>query len=239
MVDKDTIDGPAVHTIIEALQLDQTMIKMQIPARDFHHLTIITNTKQSGQDLYFQIDYPLGFIEAVRGLGEWRFRFEFTGPDQLPYAFKTHGGERENKNIWVRFPEVIERQQKREDFRVSLPYGINIYLTAAEAPWKIRVENLSRGGALGVEKITAKNDPLLQAGESIEDFQIRFPRARENKTITVQKAVVKRVDDDTSRKRRFYAFQFTELDKQAETLLVQRIYDLQREFLRRRLPIDA
>ena len=239
MVDIDTIDGPAVHTIIEALQSDQTLIKMRIPARDFHHLTIITNTKQSGQDLYFQIDYPHGFREAVRGLDEWRFRFEFTGPDRLPYAFKTLGGERDNKNIWVRFPEYIERQQKREDFRVSLPYGINIYLTAAEAPWKIRVENLSRGGALGVEKITVKSKPLLEAGESIEGFQIRFPRARENKTITVLKAVVKRVDNDTNRKRRFYAFQFTELDKQAESLLIQRIYDLQREFLRRRLPIDA
>jgi c-di-GMP-binding flagellar brake protein YcgR len=239
MVDIDTIDGPAVQTIIEALQADQTLIKMRIPARDFHHLTIITSTKQSGPDLYFQIDYPHGFKEAVRGLDEWQFRFEFTGPDRLPYSFKTLGGERDNKNVWVKFPEVIERQQKREDFRVSLPYGINIYLTAAEAPWKIRVENLSRGGALGVEKMTAKSKPLLEAGESIDDFQIRFPRARENKTITVLKAVVKRVDNDTNRKRRFYAFQFTELDKQAESLLIQRIYDLQREFLRRRLPIDA
>ena len=239
MVDIDTIDGSGVYTIIEALQLDQTLIKMQIPARDFHHLTIITKTKQSGQEYYFKIDYPHGFREAVQGLDEWRFRFEFTGPDNLPYAFRTFGGERDNKDIWVPFPDFIERQQKREDFRVSLPYGINIYLTAAEAPWRIRVENLSRGGALGVEKITAKSSPLFDKGESIENFQIRFPRARKNKTITIHQAIVKRVDNDTGKKRRFYAFQFTEIDKQAESLLVQRIYDLQREFLRRRLPIDA
>ena len=239
MVDIDTIDGPGVHTIIEALKTDQTLIKMHIPAKDFHHLTIITDIKRSDQKAYFKIDYPHGFNEAVEGLDEWRFNFEFTGPDKLPYVFKTRGGENFDKAIWVRYPDHIERQQKREDFRISLPYGTNIYLTAQDVSWKIRVENLSRGGVLGVEKITAKSIPLFEAGDTITDFQIRFPRARDHKTITIQKVVVKRVDKDAARKRRFYAFQFIEIDKQAESLLVDRIYDLQREFLRRRLPIDA
>lgn len=149
------------------------------------------------------------------------------------------GGERAGKDIWVKFPEYIERKQKRDDFRLRLPYGTNIYLTASEAKWKLRVENLSRGGILAVETISAKSDVLFQEGDAVEELRIRFPRAREHKTILVNKAVVKRVTRDAGKKRRFYAFQFIELERPSETILVQHIYDLQREFLRRRLPIDA
>jgi len=239
MADIDKIDGPGIHTIIEALQSDQTLVKLRIPAKDFNHLTIITDLRLSDQEAYFQIDYPHGFKEAVQGLDEWRLKFEFTGPDKLPYAFSTLGGERTGKEIWVRFPEYIERKQKREDFRLRLPYGTNIYLTASEAKWKLRVENLSRGGILAVETISAKSDVLFTEGDLVEELRIRFPRAREHKTIIVNKAIVKRVTRDTGKKRRFYAFQFIDLERPSESILIHHIYDLQREFLRRRLPIDA
>jgi len=239
MADIDKIDGPGVLTIIEALQTDQTLIKLRVPAKDFNHLTIITGIKQSSQESYFKIDYPHGFKEAVQEIDEWRLKFEFTGPDRLPYAFSTWGGERTGKDIWVKFPEWVERQQKRDDFRLSLPYGTNIYLSATDAQWKLRIENLSRGGILAVEKISARSEALFETGDSVEALRIRFPRAREHKTLIVNKAIVKRVTKDAGQKRRFYAFQFVEIERHVESILVRRIYDLQREFLRRRLPIDA
>jgi len=239
MPDIDIIDGLKILSLMQVLQNDRTLIKLRIPARDFNHLTIVTAVAPIGREAFFQIDYPRGFKEATYGIEEWRLKFEFTGSDNLPYAFATVGGERVGKEVWVKLPDHIERQQKRDDFRLRLPYGTKIYLSAAEAPWKLRIENLSRGGVLGVENITAKSDALFQEGDTVADIQIHFPKARENKMISIKQATIRRVDKDAGQKRRFYAFQFTEVDRSAETLLVRYIYDLQREFLRRRLPMDA
>jgi c-di-GMP-binding flagellar brake protein YcgR len=238
MADIDIIDGPDLHSVIEALRDDKTLVKLRIPARDFNHLTIVTDIRRNHNGSYLKIDYPNGFDEAVQGLQEWRFKFEYTGRDKLPYAFTTSGGELDEKDIWITFPDFIERQQKRDDFRLYMPYGVNIFLKPPDAQWKLKVVNLSRGGILGVESNASETPALFQVDDTLESLQIRFPRAQEHKTITIKKAVVRRVERDATPTRRFYAFQFAELDKQEEEALVRHLYDLQREFLRRRLPLD-
>lgn len=67
MADIDKIGGPGVHTIIEALQSDQTLVKLRIPAKDFNHLTIITGLDQTIRKLTFELTTPTALKKPSKG----------------------------------------------------------------------------------------------------------------------------------------------------------------------------
>ncbi len=83
MEDHEKIEDKDLLNLLKALQKDKTLVKMNLPGRDFERITIITRVRHRRQNPFFLIDYTQGFREAVGDVKDVKMHFEFT--TDLPY----------------------------------------------------------------------------------------------------------------------------------------------------------
>jgi c-di-GMP-binding flagellar brake protein YcgR len=240
MEERQKIQGKSIFNILTQLRNDRTFVNMHILDTDFEHLTIITGIRPKNNPPLFRIDHAEGLREAIADTGKISIHFEFTGKDKTLHTFRTSGGEIHTKEIWIRFPDVIERIQRREHFRLRVPMGTKLFFGTAMAQYEMDVIDVSVGGVLGVFvnlKKEIEKDSNLAAGKILGDLRLVFPSEKEDLGVHIKGSLVKRVEKDSQTKRYRYALQFTAIEKGEEKALLQIIYRFQREFLRKRLPI--
>jgi c-di-GMP-binding flagellar brake protein YcgR len=164
--------------------------------------------------------------------------FEFIGNDNLQYAFRTTAEEIVGDEIWVRFPEVINRFQRRKNFRLSPPLGTKLYISGDSAEHEMSVINVSQGGVLGtlfsLEK-GSQNALLLTAGNRLKNVGLAFPSEESVLRVQVKEALVIRVGKHPETDQNICALQFTDIKKSQEKILIEFIYRFQRDLLRKRL----
>jgi len=242
MEESDEIRGRSRIDILEQLVEDKTLVQMHLLEGDHKWLTLVTGIRTQKSTPFMLVDCPEGFKEAFADLEEWRFRFEFTGKDMLQYEFRTDGGEIFRDEIRIRLPEVIKRSQRRGHYRLEVPRGTKLYLQVNSVKREIMVVNASLGGILGpivdLEKAT-EDEPVFKRGETLKHIQLEFPSEEEDLRVYIKKAEVIRWEEGLGGKARYhYAIQFIDMDKTEEIKLVELIYRFQREFLRKRLPME-
>jgi hypothetical protein len=241
MDDSQKILGKNIASTLKQLQKDKTLVNMHILGKDYESLTIVTGVRAKKSPPLFRIDYSEGIREALADINELRIRFEFTGKDKTLHTFRALGGEISGKEIWIRFPNVIERIQRREHFRLGVPLGTSLYFETPSAAYEMDIINVSVGGAFGVFgnlKMGTQEDVGLEAGQILDDLQLEFPSKEGDLRVHVKKCLIKRMERDPQTKRYRYALQFSHIEKSEEKALVQIIYRFQREFLRTRLPLN-
>jgi c-di-GMP-binding flagellar brake protein YcgR len=246
MLEAQKIRGKGRFDIFQQLQSDKTLIKIHIPSKGYERLTIVTGFRTQNNTPFFLIDYPGDFEQALDDEEIWRMDFEFTGKDNIQYAFRTSGGEISGDEIWVRFPDLIERRQRRENFRLDAPMGAKLHLKGAPTEHEMSVINISLGGTSGVvidsirkKRGTGRRDPIFKTGETLRHLQLRFPSKERELTVNIKKSVVRRVEEIPRMNRYRYGLQFTEMEKKEGITLTKLIYKFQREYLRNRLPINV
>ena len=121
MEEPEKIQGNNLSDLLKELQTNGTLIKVTLPGKDYERLTIITRIRAMRRNPFFLIDYPEGFKETIADIKDLKMQFEFTGKDKVNYSFVTSIQEISRDEIRVRFPEFINRHQRREDFRVDAP----------------------------------------------------------------------------------------------------------------------
>ena len=225
------IQGKNRFDIFEQLRKDKTLIQMSLLGKDYERLTIITGIQARKNMLFFLIDYPEGFKEAVSDVEVWRIRFEFIGNDNLQYSFRTSGGEFFGDEIWIRFPEVIEKIQRRKHFRIEAPVGTRFYFNKKSDSFEMNVINLSLRGAL---VYSVQKKAILKIGENLRDVKLVFPSEKEGPMIHIKKASVKRMEKNSRMDRYTYGLYFAMIEKNEETALTKIIYELQRKLLQKR-----
>ena len=136
MENPEKIEDKDLLNLLKTLQKDKTLIKMNLPGRDFERITIITRVRHRRQNPLFLIDYTQGFREAVGDVKDVKMHFEFTREDKVNYSFSTYGWEIYRDEIGVRFPEFIEREQRRRDFRLAVPSDTKLYIQVDSTCWK-------------------------------------------------------------------------------------------------------
>ena len=225
------IQGKNRFDIFEQLRKDKTLIQMRLLGADYEQLTIITDIQARKNMLFFLIDYPKGFKEAVSDVEVWEMRFEFIGNDNLQYIFKTSDGEISGNEIWIRFPEFIEKIQRREHFRIEVPLETKLYFKKKSADIEMDVINISLKGTCG--NCVQKNESL-KSGEDLGDVKLVFPSEKKDLVVHTKKVSVKRVEKDSQSKRYIYGLYFAKTEKNEETLLTKIISKLQRKLLQKR-----
>jgi len=241
MIEAEEIRGKNRVDILRQLVDDRTLVQVQLPGKDYERLTVITGVKDMIGKPSFSIDYPEGFEEAVSGMQEWKLRFQFTGKDRLQYVFRTTGGRLSKGRIWIVFPRVVERRQRRRHFRLDVPPGTKLLLTVGSARCEMRVENVSIGGALGplvcIEDME-EDGPLLRSGETLSHILLEFPSRGKKLKVHVKEASVIRWEQVNGKRDEYrYALQFKDMGTKEERTLAALIYKFQREYLRKRLPL--
>lgn len=225
------IQGKNRFDIFEQLRKDKTLIQMRLLGADYEQLTIIIGIRAKKNMLFFLIDYPKGFKEAVSDVEVWEMRFEFIGNDNLQYIFKTSDGEISGNEIWIRFPEFIEKIQRREHFRIEVPLGTKLHFEKKSAGIEMNVIDISPRGALVT---SIQKNAILKSRENLIDVQLVFPSEKKDLMVHIKKASVKRMGKNAPMERYTYILYFAMIEKNEEAALTKIIYELQRKLLQKR-----
>ncbi|MBU0699165.1 MAG: hypothetical protein KKE59_07060 [Proteobacteria bacterium] len=228
--------------IFEQLQKDRTLVKLHVLGHQYERLTVVTGTRFNKNMPCFLVDCPSGFAQVIAGVENCRIHFEFIGNDNLQYAFRTTAKEIVRDEIWIRFPEVIQRFQRRKNFRISPPLGTKLYIGEDSARHEISVINVSRGGVLGnlfgFGKET-QSATIFTVGNKLRNIELVFPSEKNILRVQVKEALVKRVGKNPETDQNTCALQFTDIKKSQEKILMGFIYRFQRDLLRRRLSVKS
>jgi c-di-GMP-binding flagellar brake protein YcgR len=227
------IQGKNKFDIFEQLRKDKTLIQMRLLGADYEQLTFIIGIQARKNMLFFLIDYPKGFKEAVSDVEVWEMRFEFIGNDNLQYIFKTSDGEISGNEIWIRFPEFIEKIQRREHFRIEVPLETKLHFKKQSADIEMNVIDISLKGAL-VNSVQIQKNAVFKSGENLKNVKLVFPSEKKDLVVHIKKVSAKRVEKDSQSKRYIYGLYFAKTEKNEETLLTKIISKLQIKFLQKR-----
>ena len=239
MADSSTVDGRQSEGLFRQLIRANTLITIRVRGVEgYQRLTMITDIRHVRGSRTFSIDPPAQFNEKVADLQDWDIHFKFTGPDKIEYSFATLGGRIEGKDIWIPFPDTIERIQRRKYFRIETPPGARLALSVKKTPRLADILNLSQGGLLCVLvrlKKEIKTEPALKVGDKLADITLSCPNEEgPDDTVPIRTAVIRRVEVDPNHYRHRYALQFFDMMFSEKNELTRIIYRLQRELLRKR-----
>jgi len=225
------IQGKNRLDIFEQLRKNKTLIQIYLLGKNYRRLTIVTNIQYIKNSFVFFIDYTKGFKEAVSNIEVWKIRFEFIGNDKLKYLFRTSGGEIIGNEICIKFPEFIERIQRRAHFRIEVLVETKLHFKKESTDIEMNVINISLKGALvnSVPKNT-----ILTSGEKLKNVKLVFPSGKKTTVIYIKKVLVKRLKKNSESKRYTYGLYFAVTEKKEEILLKKIISELQTNFLQKR-----
>ena len=242
MIDLEHIRGDRIKKVFADLKRSKTLLKMRLVGKNFERLTLVTGTRKRFNKQYFLLDIPNGFQEAAGNKEEWRITYAFTGKDQIQYTFTSTGGEVYRNQLCIRFPEVINRNQRRKNFRLEAPEGTVVKILIAGQEFQEKVFDVSLGGALIALRCLAdecQGELPFQVGDFIEDLRLILPDDPAEIQIDIKKAEVMRLDDTDPMAKTCCGLKFIEIDKHQAEVLTQYIYQSQRQFLKNRLRVDV
>lgn len=224
--------------VFKQLQNDKTLVKMYVLGRQYERLTVVTDTRFKKKTPYFLIDHPKGFTKAVANDDNCRFHFEFVGNDNLVYTFRTTGKATIHSEICIRFPEVITRIQRRQNFRMTPPLGTKMYISRSLDRLDMNVIDISQGGALVMPVNLDMEDPnvsVFKVGSKLRNIELTFPSEEKVFRVHVDEAQVSRLGEHPVTNRTNFALQFTDIEKSQQKMLIDLIFTHQRNTLRKGL----
>ncbi len=191
---------------------------------------------------YLLIDVPDGMWQSTIQPKTLSVFFEFTGRDKLRYRFRTNGARHAHDEIWLCFPDDIERVQQRESFRLQPRENAKIVFSLGDESREMDMVNFSEGGALADFRPTAEEMRFRsapQSGSNLYDVALVIPLNKKQHIVQAQRVLISRVTTDADRGRYLYGLQFVEIETEEKNKLDRLLCDLQRELLRKGLPPES
>jgi len=165
--DIDRIDKEERDEVFEELTRRRSFFHLRVLGRDYQRLTCITGLERRGSKGYLLVDCPEGLPETNRSLVGATVRIDFMGADKLQYAFKTAVVKISERDLWLEYPEFVERLQRRGYYRIVPPTGTMIVLRFQDQVHEADVLNLSVGGSLLRVSGAHHGDTGLKVGDSL------------------------------------------------------------------------
>jgi c-di-GMP-binding flagellar brake protein YcgR len=137
---------------------------------------------------------------------------------------------------------IQERKQKRKVFRIAAPSGTKLYCNLNTVRYELRLIDIGLGGSLGIlvdDKNKGQRNTILPKAAVLKDIELLSPFENEDLKVTVERSEVKRRTKNPLTHQYEYAIEFLKLNPIEEKNLTNLIYRIQREFLRKRLRLDA
>jgi len=236
----EKIQGDAILQLFKELQLKKTPLKVTLTNGDYEHLSHLKEIRKRLRAHYFLIEYNEDFQEATENLEDWLLKIEFTGEDGIMYEFQTKDSDVSRGMIWIKFPEIVHRYQRRSLFRLEAPHGTRLYFDVNEIRYKLLVINVSLGGTLGVlvsltqqmeQELKLKNPRVL------ENVELVFPSKGEDddeSVVNIKSCLIIRQERNPQTKKYECAMEFKEITEAEQKKLTGLFYQWQRDYLRKR-----
>lgn len=231
---RDKIQGNRMRRILRQLREDRIPLSMRVLGQEYERLTIVIDLATDNGDPRFLVDRPGGFEAALENSDKKMVLFEFVGKDRVPYLFKTTSAGFAREGVWMRFPEGIDRIQRRNHFRIPPPVGTRVLVSYTGLALEASVINISLGGALIRQNDRAKTKLQLALNDTLPRIKLMCQEKSLNMAMEIKKSVVRRVEKDSSTGKSRYALQFLDMGVKEKSLLEDWILRCQREFLRKR-----
>jgi c-di-GMP-binding flagellar brake protein YcgR len=241
MAESEKIEGAAIPKLFEDLLHHQTLLKLTVVDTDDAHLTLVSELSDRNQDPYFAIAIPEGFQQAVAEMDTRHLHFEFTGQDNIKYTFRCTAAKIDDNRIFVKYPRVIARWQRRGLFRLNAPAGTKLCLRQGERRYELDVIDISIGGTLAALVRTASvqlEKPPFASARILKDIELLFPAELMRQPIRIKAVRLKRSIQNSEKTGYEIAFEFLKIEAGEQKRLTELIYRLQRQALRHRLPVD-
>jgi len=236
MISLENITGKKIFDALRQLQKNKRLISMRFIDYDDEELTIITDIQSQKYVSFLVIEKPERLKQAATRGKLGKIEFQYFGEDGLLYSFITSEYKIFHRDMWVKFPDAIERHQRRNYFRLGVSPRTKLKFYKNAVPAEMLVMNISMGGSLGTILLLEKeNDKggFLKTDDEIEGLELVISGVKPAH-IQINKARVIRLDQNDSPTRNRYAIEFLSIDKPEEKLLTEAIYNLQRQYLQKR-----
>ena len=239
MTNIEKIQGEAVLKLFKELRNTGIPVKAQLMHGAYETSVRIADIRKRMRTTYFLIQHHESFQEAVEDPDDWRLRFEFAGKDDINYAFETSEGKISRNMIWIRFPELVYRYQRRVHFRLDAPPRTRLHFKIKETRYNLLVINVSLGGTLGVLVSLDKEmekELRLNTHKSLDRVELVFPTTddKDDPKITIKKCRIRRHQKNPQTERYECAMEFTEIAEDQQKKFSALFYLWQRDYLRKR-----
>jgi len=234
MDSQEKIYGKKVRKILEETKRDRIVLRLNLLGTGYEGLSIITGFENVNGESCLLIDYPSGFQDVASQIDEGRLFVEFNGPDRIQYTFRSYIHETLRDDLKIGFPESLERTQRRKHFRVTPPLGNKIRFSANGKRFEVSLINLSEGGALVSLAQQLHNHKELFVDGILRDLSLVDHEDPKKPHVSIQKAVIRRIEKKRDMNRSQYAIQFLHMKRIEASGLKAFIYECQRELLKKR-----
>ena len=239
----EKIEGPRILGLFEELQQEGTPLKVNLFDSEYEHLSRVVDIQTQKKNTYFLIQYGHDFESILFNSRSCQtIGFEFTGNDGVKYLFRTHSSRVISGRIWLKLPRVVERKQRRKQFRISVPAGSKLIFKQNSKRYELEIVDISVGGSLAIlggPPNRVIHDQNLLRIKHLQDVELIFPPESENMPVIVHDCEIKRLGRNPVTNQYEYGLEFQHMDKTNIKRLNQLVYRFQREFLRKRLRINA
>ena len=235
----EKVQGDAILNLFQELQEDDIPLTVSLTNGKCKR-THITDIRRFKKIPYFRIENQGDFQQPGDDFDVRRWRFEFIGRDKINYAFQTGAIEMSREIIWIRFPEIVQRYQRRSLFRLEAPHGTRLYFFFNNERYKLLVINVSLGGTLGVLVSltkTMKQELTIHSPKILENVELIFPSSgdkHDDSKVNIKRCQIIRQERNPLTKKYECALEFKEIIEAERKKLTNLFYRWQREYLRKR-----
>ncbi len=241
MVYFEKITGSAVTPLLETLIQYKIPLKLILLDTDYESQTQLIALSEDKKNPHLVMAIPKDLGKAAEKADIRQIHFEFTGLDQIKYAFTAPGGEMTDQRLYVKLPQKLERKQRRELFRLDAPSDTRLYFLKDAKRLELQVMNISIGGSLAALVQTkadmSAHSPFAVA-QVLEDVVLEFPVEIMPRPIQIETVEIRRINHNSETNQYEMGLEFRKISNSEQKRLTDLIYKLQRQYLRHRLPLE-
>lgn len=234
--DYDILSGSKVDELLFQLFTDGSLIRVSAPEHDDEHLATICEIRPRDDAFEFKLKITTTFSGRLENDAVKNLVLEFTAKDRLPHRFESKIRSIGPTGIWLLAPDSIRRYQFRSNFRIQAPHGAQFNVRIDKTNVQLPVDNISMGGAYC---FCSKEHKLLVEGTTVlKNGVLVITRLDDCIEVSVNTAKMIRSETIKQRSGRLgVAYEFVQMEPTERKKLLQQIYELQREYLKKRLRI--
>ena len=119
----EIIRGPNVKETLQSLIGSGQICKLEISRTPYSWLTAVSEIEEGGRGVLLLVDPIRDFEIALSTSRRQDVLVEYLEGDGVPYSFLSRVSQVDPRGIWVKFPERIQRDQKRKFLPPASPRG--------------------------------------------------------------------------------------------------------------------
>jgi hypothetical protein len=238
MENVERIYGDRRIRLFRQLKKTRTVIQFILSGKGFQRLTIVTGLALGSKTPCLLVDPPRGIEHLEAASLHGKIVMQFIGVDRLPYVFRTTLYKIARKALWITLPAYVERIQRRKGFRITPPKETQFRFIKDGRRFQGEIRNISEGGALITPSRGEKWTNILNENDTIRKIRIECSDKELALTLDLNQGTVKRIRKESMTGKFYYALQFSFEKKKPKEVLVDWLYECQRDMLQTRYSLS-